>query len=128
MGRYILIMIAMIGIHLKHTLGEGACLVEDHSLDLRQSLKNIGPLNEHTRAARATYPGEERQRYAHHQRTRTTYNQKHQRPINPSLKRSKTYRRTRKQDEVERRKQCERQCAVAHSRSVDPCELRNEIL
>ena len=64
-------LLGMHGVDLKHAMGEGARLVEDHRLHLSQRVHIGRPLDEDTLPRSPTDAAEEREGHGDDQRTRT---------------------------------------------------------
>ena len=80
-------LVRMDGLNSKSSLGQCACLVEDHSVNMGQSIHIIATLDEDALATCATNATEERQRNGDDQGTRTTHDEEGQRTIEPGGKR-----------------------------------------
>ena len=110
---------------LEDALGQGAGLVEDHGVGLREDLEVVRALHQHALAARAAEAREEAQRDADDQGARAADDQEGQGAVDPFAPQTG---RPQREDADQRRQDRQRQRAAADRRGVHPREAGDERL
>ena len=101
----------------KLSVGQGACLVENHCANLGQHVHVIGTFHENAFAGRATDATKESERHTDDQGTRTRHHKEHQGTIKPSGKGATEIARE------QRRQQCQSDGRKNHNRRIDTRKL-----